>query len=156
VRRWVARKSTRSAASARADLGGGAGAEAEAEAEAGVGAGTGAEAEAGTDAGAGAATRWGAGAGAPQPATATIHPTSDVIPRRTAWSVLVFPPAGQGTDQALARKLAGSAAGTVKRNVLPCPSVLSAQILPPCASTIPLAIARPNPEPNLAVSLACQ
>ena len=33
-------------------------------------------------------------------------------------------------------------------NVLPSPGVLSTQILPPCASTNPLANERPNPEPD--------
>jgi hypothetical protein len=37
--------------------------------------------------------------------------------------------------------------GMVKKNVLPCPSMLSAQIFPPCASTICLAIDSPNPVP---------
>lgn len=37
--------------------------------------------------------------------------------------------------------------GIEKKNVLPCPSMLSAQIFPPCASTICLAMDRPSPVP---------
>ena len=35
--------------------------------------------------------------------------------------------------------------GRVKRNVEPCPGVLSAQILPPCATIIFLQMAKPSP-----------
>ena len=38
--------------------------------------------------------------------------------------------------------------GIVNRNVLPFPSSLSTQILPPCISTNRLAIARPSPVPS--------
>ena len=39
------------------------------------------------------------------------------------------------------------ARGTVKENLVPRPTSLSTPIRPPCASTIPLAIASPRPEP---------
>ena len=35
--------------------------------------------------------------------------------------------------------------GIEKKNVLPCPSVLSTQMRPPCASTMPFAIVQPEP-----------
>jgi hypothetical protein len=47
--------------------------------------------------------------------------------------------------------------GTEKRNVAPSPGVLSIQIRPPCASTIPIAIDKPRPVPRLfAVRRECQ
>ena len=46
--------------------------------------------------------------------------------------------------------------GRVNEAVVPSPGLLSSQILPPCASTIPLAIARPSPAPCRSVREDCQ
>lgn len=45
---------------------------------------------------------------------------------------------------------------TVKENVVPSPGVLSTQIRPPCASTIPCAIESPSPDPRRSPLRACQ
>ncbi len=45
--------------------------------------------------------------------------------------------------------------GIVKPTVVPSPTVLSTQILPPCASTSPLEMNKPNPLPPL-LCCACQ
>ena len=50
----------------------------------------------------------------------------------------------------------GASALKQKLNVLPWPNVLSIQILPPCPSTIPFAIASPRPAPSLSVRDDCQ
>ena len=42
---------------------------------------------------------------------------------------------------------------SVKRMIVPCPTTLSAVIVPPCASTRSLAIANPNPEPRESLDL---
>ena len=47
-------------------------------------------------------------------------------------------------------------AGSVKKNVLPTPTAVSTQILPPCASTMPLAMNRPSPVPPPAEAFPCQ
>lgn len=48
--------------------------------------------------------------------------------------------------------LAGAAlrSGSRTRNVVPRPGSLSAEIVPPCASTIALEMVRPSPEPWIA------
>jgi hypothetical protein len=44
----------------------------------------------------------------------------------------------------------------VKKNVVPTPGLLSAQIFPPCCTTIAFTTANPTPEPIYAVGFACQ
>jgi hypothetical protein len=46
--------------------------------------------------------------------------------------------------------------GSEKENVVPFPCVLSTQMRPPCASTMPRAIASPSPVPFRSVRRACQ
>ena len=48
------------------------------------------------------------------------------------------------------------ARGIVNENVVPFPNALSTQIFPPCASTIPFAMARPSPRPSCRCSRPCQ
>jgi len=68
---------------------------------------------------------------------------------------------GDPQDRAARSRAAGAAGtaparGIVNENVLPRPGVLVAQMRPPCASTIPLAMASPRPAPRRAVWRACQ
>ena len=48
------------------------------------------------------------------------------------------------------------ASGSVKKNVVPTPGLLSAQTFPPCCTTIAFTTANPTPEPRCAVGFACQ
>src|SRR5262249_50660119 len=50
----------------------------------------------------------------------------------------------------------GKALGIVKENVVPFPGVLSTQIRPPWASTMPLVMGSPSPAPSRRGLVACQ
>jgi len=54
------------------------------------------------------------------------------------------------TDMSAGETGFGRATGIVKKKVLPWPTSLSTQILPPCASTIPFTMKRPRPVPSSA------
>lgn len=79
----------------------------------------------------------------------TLGAVTTALVRDARFSLLVAPPLLRGAwrtvREGTARPaLAQSAeAGSEKENVLPSPTVLSTQMRPSCASTIPLAIARP-------------
>src|SRR6266700_1418569 len=72
-------------------------------------------------------------------------------------SVPRAPKSGYGYGYGYELQAAASpAAGIVNDTVVPLPGALSAQIRPPCASTIPLPIDSPSPMPSRLLRPACQ
>ena len=90
--------------------------------------------------------------------------SAELRPKSALWATCRWASAPFGDCAVRAPRCLGPATftpyaasiGNVKENMLPLPGSLSTQMRPPCASTMPRAMARPSPVPRPAVRCDCQ